>query len=99
MDNTRGALYDALKTDPQLRDRFRNDPKTALAEWIGQQLPDNVEIVAVEDSPERVHVIIPPEPVTKVDDTVSDQELDAVSGAGFLPFMPSGAIRDTHRTS
>ncbi|MEM8618551.1 MAG: nitrile hydratase [Actinomycetota bacterium] len=91
MDNTGNALSDALKTDPQLRERFRDDPKAALSQWLGQPLPDDLEVVAVEDSPQSIHVIIPPDSVTKIDGALSDQELEAVSGGGTRAVTPDFA--------
>ena len=64
-----------LQEDPDFRDRLKADPRTVLTEIVGQELPEDVEIVVVENGPKTFHIVLPPS-------DISIDELDATAG-GF----------------
>jgi hypothetical protein len=71
--------------DVDTRKRFIANPKAVLAEHE-IELPPAIEIVVVEDTVTKVHVVLPPMAATKPTAGLSDAELDAVSGgAGTSP--------------
>jgi hypothetical protein len=84
--------------DAEIRKRFIANPKGVLAE-NGIDLPPEVEIVVVEDTARKAHVVLPPMRAQKpaaagagagagagAAGALSDSELDSVSGgAGNVP--------------
>lgn len=62
--------------DPDFRERLVDDPRYTIAEATGQDIPDEIEIVVVENGPKTFHIVLPgPE--------LDLSEMDAASG-GFL---------------
>lgn len=45
--------------DPAFRARLLNAPRDALAEELGVELPPDLEIVVVEERPDRVGIVLP----------------------------------------
>ena len=56
--------------DPDFRDRLTADPSSAIEEATGVSVPDDVEIVVVENTSERFHLVLPP---TDLDLAAMDQ--------------------------
>ncbi len=46
--------------DPEFRDRLMADPATAIEEATGVSVPDDLEIVVVENTSRRFHLVLPP---------------------------------------
>jgi hypothetical protein len=72
-----GQIMARAWTDPSFKERLLSDPPTVLSEY-GVNIPPGLEIVAVENTPDRVYIIIPPPPV----EDISDEDLVAVAGGG-----------------
>jgi len=47
--------------DPEFRQRLQANPSSAIEEATGVSVPDDVEIVVVENTSQRFHVVLPPE--------------------------------------
>ena len=45
--------------DPAFAERLRADPKAALAEHLGVDLPDYLEVDLVEERPDRLVIVLP----------------------------------------
>src|SRR3546814_282175 len=71
----RAVLVDALR-DAEFRRRFVADPEAVLAEH-GVEAPRGVTIKVVENTPELVHVVLPP---LTADGELSDAELETAAG-------------------
>ncbi|HEV8025673.1 MAG TPA: NHLP leader peptide family RiPP precursor [Candidatus Nanopelagicales bacterium] len=46
-------------SDPEFRDRLLTSPNAAVEEVTGVSVPDDVEIVVVENTAQRFHVVLP----------------------------------------
>lgn len=80
---TEGQLREiiAIKAhrDPEFRKELLSNPKSKMEELMGSSLPSNVSINVLQDTDDKVHIVIPP----PADDELSEEQLEAVSG-GFL---------------
>jgi hypothetical protein len=61
---TKKSVYDvtlrkALQ-DPGFRERLVASPASAIEEATGESVPDDVEIVVVENTSQRFHIVLPP---------------------------------------
>lgn len=45
--------------DPDYRSRLLADPKAAIGEELGVDLPESLEVVVVEERPDRMCVVLP----------------------------------------
>jgi hypothetical protein len=70
--------------DDSFRQRLLEDPKTSVEEELGTQLPESVQVRAVEESAQTIYLVLPPA-TQQEGDELSDLELEAVSG-GWDPF-------------
>lgn len=46
--------------DPDFREQLRADPTSTIEEATGVSVPDDVEIVVVENTSKRFHLVLPP---------------------------------------
>jgi hypothetical protein len=72
--------------DPDFAARLRRDPKSAITEFVaeaegGFALPDDVEVTVVEETPNRLYLVLP-QPPRGDEGELSDEALASVSG-GF----------------
>ena len=72
-----GQLIAKAWSDEEFKARLMANPKDAMAE-VGMDVPEGLEIEVVENTQEKVYLIIPPKP----DGELSDDDLDKVSGGG-----------------
>ena len=61
----------------EFRANFIANPKSMIEEKLRFKLPENMEIVVLEDSPDKIHIVLP---LPK--EELSETELLAVSGGG-----------------
>lgn len=52
--------------DPSFKQKLLTDPKTALYEVLGIQLPDNITLRTVEEGSNEFYLVIPPSPSSDV---------------------------------
>lgn len=45
--------------DPDFRERLIDDPRSTITEATGQEVPEDIEIVVVENGPKRFHIVLP----------------------------------------
>jgi hypothetical protein len=74
-EELRTSIRAKLQEDPDFRERLKAEPRTVLTEIVGEDLPEDVEIVVVENGPKTFHIVLPPSDITI-------EELDATVG-GF----------------
>jgi len=70
--------------DDAFRQRLLEDPKAAIEQELGTRLPAGVEIRAVEETPETVHLVLPGRPTDVEPGELSDRELESVAGGEGL---------------
>lgn len=73
-------LIERSLEDDSLRQRLLADPKGALEEELGTQLPDNIEVRAVEETADTIYLVLPSASTVGEGGELSDQELEAVAG-------------------
>jgi len=66
--------------DPDFRERLIDEPRSTIAEATGQDIPEEVEIVVVENGPKTFHIVLPG----------SDLELDDLDVSGGIPGLFCG---------
>jgi hypothetical protein len=68
--------------DEDFRQKLLDDPKWALEQVLQTQLPDDVEVRVVEESPKTIYLVLPGTSLAPEEGELSDQDLEAVAGAG-----------------
>jgi hypothetical protein len=74
--------------DDELRERLKRDPKGTIKEEVGVEIPADVEVAVVEDTPTHFHLILPAKPTGEL----SDEDLAAVAG-GYQPPDQQGDVQ------
>ena len=81
----REVLSERLSTDHEFRERLINNPRETINEIFGVTLPSHLTVKVVEDTDEKIHIIVPPK--TKLDDA----ELDEIAG-GVVQWLYTGPL-------
>jgi hypothetical protein len=69
--------------DDAFRQQLLADPKAAVEQELGSQLPDEVRVVAVEESADTIYLVLPSTSMAGAEGVeLSDQELESVAGGG-----------------
>ena len=71
--------------DPVFKEALLADPRAALRA-AGVALPDGIEIVAHEDTAERLHIVLPAESGGAISDSLLDK---VAGGASREPVFPT----------
>jgi len=66
--------------DDAFRQRLLEDPKAAVEEELGTQLPEDVRVVAVEETADTTYLVLPVASPADEGVELSDRELEAVAG-------------------
>jgi hypothetical protein len=71
--------------DDAFRQRLLEDPKTAVEQELGSRLPEEVRVVAVEETADTIYLVLPSTPMAGGEGgELSDQQLESVAGAGWF---------------
>lgn len=65
--------------DPNYRQQIKANPKSVLSQELGVEIPGNITIEVVEETPTKLYIVLPAEPV---EEELSEEELEAVAGGG-----------------
>jgi|SRR5688572_29109026 hypothetical protein len=76
------SLIERSLEDEALRQRLLADPKAAVEEELGTRLPDEVQVIAVEETAETIYLVLPSASPLGEGGELSDRELEAVAGGG-----------------
>ena len=69
--------------DDAFRQQLLADPKGAVEQELGTQLPDEVRVVTVEETADTIYLVLPGTPMADAGGVeLSDQELESVAGGG-----------------
>jgi len=67
--------------DDVFRQQLLADPKAIIEREIGTQLPENLRVVAVEETADTIYLVVPRSlPLGGEGEELSDRELEAVAG-------------------
>ena len=67
--------------DEEFRQRLLDDPKAAVEQELGTRLPEEVRVVAVEESADTIYLVLPFVSTDALEvGELSDQDLEAVAG-------------------
>jgi hypothetical protein len=69
------VLINKACTDADFRLRLRADPKAAIRETFGVEVPPDVQIEVLEETPSKFYLVLPPQT-----DELTDEQLAAVAG-------------------
>jgi hypothetical protein len=76
-------LVEKSLEDDAFRQRLMEDPKGAVEQELGTRLPEEVRIVAVEESADTIYLVLPGIPMEGREGVeLSDRELESVAGGG-----------------
>ncbi|RPJ59973.1 MAG: NHLP leader peptide family natural product precursor [Acidobacteria bacterium] len=70
-------------SDPGFRAALLANPKKAVAEAFGVNLPESFELKILEETPSRAYVVLPAQESETQERTLTDAELEAVAGGGW----------------
>ena len=74
-------LIERSVEDESFRQRLMEDPKGAVEEELGTRLPEEVRVVAVEESADTIYLVLPSTPMAGAEGgELSDQQLESVAG-------------------
>lgn len=74
-DGLEAAVNARLAEDPAFREALLADPKAAVGELLGIQLPEFVSITVHPETLTDVHLVLPPSA-----DVLRDEDLELVAG-------------------
>lgn len=69
-------IRERIAADPGFRDALLADPRAAVSEITGVDLPDVVKVTVHEESLTDVHLVLPP----GTDGVIADDDLELVAG-------------------
>ena len=73
-------LIERSLQDDGFRQRLLEDPKAAIEQELGTPVPEEVQILAVEETQDTIYLVLPPatSPVDRRE--IPDRDLEAVAG-------------------
>jgi hypothetical protein len=75
--------------DEEFRQSLIADPKGTMEQELGTQLPESVEVRAVEESAEIIYLVLPSASRVGQGRELADQELEEVSGGATNFWSPT----------
>src|SRR5512136_869182 len=72
-----GELATKAWKDEAFMKALKANPKATIAKEYGVQIPDNVEVEVIEETPNKLYLRLPPNPASM---ELSDEQLEAVAG-------------------
>jgi hypothetical protein len=74
-------LIEKSVEDDAFRQRLIEDPKGAVGQELGTRLPEEVRVVAVEETQDTIYLVLPATPMAGTEGgALSDQQLESVAG-------------------
>jgi hypothetical protein len=73
-------LIERSLQDDVFRQQLLADPKTIMEREIGTQLPEDLRVVAVEETADTIYLVLPSTSPVSEGRGLADQELEAVTG-------------------
>ena len=73
-------LIERSLQDDVFRQRLLADPRAAVEEELGTPLPEDVRVMAVEETQDTIYLVLPSASPLGGGNELSDRELEAVAG-------------------
>ena len=73
--------------DADFRNNLKANTKAVLAQELGGEIPEGVEIEVLEETDSKLYLVLPP---LMLEEELSDEELEAVAGGGCWIGASSG---------
>lgn len=70
--------------DPKFREELKQDPRATVARDFGVQVPTDIVVEVVEETPTKVYLVLPAPPAQRGQE-LSSQEMEAVAGGWSGP--------------
>jgi hypothetical protein len=67
--------------DESFRQTLLADPRAAIEEELGTRLPDDITVVAVEETANNIYLVLP-QAAEQGEGELSDRDLEGVAGGG-----------------
>lgn len=77
--NIEGQVIDRAAKDPQFREQLKDDPRGTVSRDFGVQVPPDMTVEVLEETPSTVYLVLPAAPVQRGQE-LSANELEAVAG-------------------
>jgi Nitrile hydratase, alpha chain len=75
------SLIERSLADDAFRQRLLSDPKASVEQELGTRLPEDVRVVAVEETADTIYLVLPfASTEAQEAGELSDQDLEAVAG-------------------
>jgi hypothetical protein len=75
-------LVERSLEDESFRQRLLENPKAAVEQELGTQLPEGAQVRVVEESADTIYLVLPGTSPLAQGDELSERELEAVAGGG-----------------
>ena len=83
-------LIEKSLEDEAFRQRLIEDPKGAVEQELGTRLPEEVRVVALEETADTIYLVLPSTSMAGGESVeLSDPDLESVAGGG-LPYQVTG---------
>jgi hypothetical protein len=78
-------LIEKAMADEAFKRELRSNPKAAIAKEVGQELPAELEIEVLEQTPTKLYLVLPmSESVASPSEELAEEQLEAVAGGYAL---------------
>jgi hypothetical protein len=75
-----GRIIQRSLQDEDFRRRLLEDPRAVVEQELGTRLPEDVRVVAVEETADTIYLVLPSASPLGEGGELSDRELEAVAG-------------------
>ncbi|MCF4965709.1 NHLP leader peptide family RiPP precursor [Nostoc sp. CMAA1605] len=89
IEEFKNKLITKAMEDSEYKQRLLTNAKAVVEEELGTSLPSDLSIQAVQQTPKQLYLLLPPE----IDETISDEELEAVAGGGYSKALGKIALK------
>ncbi len=71
-------MYEFALNDPSYRESLKKNPKKVLEKQMGRDFPESLKVEAVQESADKLYLVVPYVP--EAGDELSDSDLEQVAG-------------------